>query len=124
MARKLKQVGAFIEEYNSKTEQSLPCGPIYMDSEFENHVWKEHPKVAKYLLESFPAVLEQPDYVGKHPGISNSVELVKKLDRNIVVGVKQSEPNEGGYLHLSTIHLTKDGQIKNRLKEGRLHKLP
>lgn len=118
----LVPMGEFIETYNAKTNQSLPCGTIYRSNGFSRHVRKNHPEEAESLLDSFQTVIDKPDFVGKNPNIPNSIELVKTIDnnRNVLVGIKRSTD----YLYVATVHSITDKKLNGRLRGGRLHQLP
>lgn len=121
--RRLKTVGLYDERFNAKTNQSLPCGPVNQDLNFKWHVYENHPENAPELLRFYKPVLAKPDFVGHHPAIPNSVELVRRLGKNYLVGIKLYESADEKYLYLSTIHTISDEKLKKRLREGRLHEL-
>lgn len=116
----LIDIGTYRQEYNTSTGQSIPCGPIYQSTGFGKHVWNHHPEDAEYLLEVFQKVIDEPDYVGKHPHKQNSIELVKSMEKNVLVGIKLHKNN---YLYVSTAHVISEDKLNNRLHGGRLQKL-
>ncbi len=112
-------VGEYKESFNLATEQSLPCGPIYQSVGLITHIKKRHPNEVdnlKYISD----IIAKPDYIGKHPNESDSIELVKVLENNVMACIKL-DSNEG-YLFVASIFEISDSKLKNRLNSGRLKK--
>lgn len=110
-------VGEYKESFNLATEQSLPCGPIYQSVGLITHIKKRHPNEVdnlKYISD----IIAKPDYIGKHPNESDSIELVKVLENNVMACIKL-DSNEG-YLFVASIFEISDSKLKNRLNSGRL----
>ncbi len=117
MGDNLFEVGEYIDRFNELTGQSIPCGPIYQSSGLVIHVRNHHPDGVA-LVEYVEDVIKRPDYVGKHPKENDSVELVKRIDGNVMVCIKLDVKN--GYLFVASVFEISDGKLKNRLNSGRL----
>ena len=113
----LIEVGEYIERFNELTGQEIPCGPIYQSHGLAIHVKNHHPG-EESVLDHIEEVIEQPDYVGKHPKEENSVELVKQIDGNIMVCIKLDVRN--GYLFVASMFKISNGKLNNRIHSGRL----
>lgn len=114
---RLSQVGEYTEAFNVKTEQALPCGPIYQSEGLQTHVAKRHPREIGNLS-LVPEIIASPDYIGKNPKQPNSVELVKVFDANVMVCVKLDSSN--GYFYVASVFEISNAKLNNRLNSGRL----
>ncbi len=112
-------VGQYIERFNELTGQDLPCGDIFQSSGLISHVRKHHPNEVDNIT-LVPDVIRSPDYIGKHHKEPHSIELVKVLDKNVMVCVKLDI--DDGYLYVASVFSIKDSKLKNRLNSGRLKK--
>ncbi len=121
MKSKLEKVGDYIEKFNEYTGQDLPCGPIYQSAGLASHVRRHHPETGVSLLPYVPRIIAAPDYVGKHPKERDSVELVKYVDRQVMVCVKLDSKN--GYLYVASVFEINQSKLEHRVNSGRLRKL-
>ena len=112
-------VGEYIERYNELTGNTLPCGPIYQSNGLRVHVARHHAGEPDHLAD-VPQILSDPDYIGVHPKIDNSVEFVKTLGKNVMVCVKLEETD--GYLYVASVFEISQGKLNNRINSGRLRK--
>lgn len=119
MNDKLFQAGEYTAKFNALTGQALPCGPIYQSSGLQKHV-KKHQSERPAILSDIPDVLRAPDYVGCHPKEPDSIELVKKMEENVMVCVKLDSKN--GYLYVASVFTISESKLNNRLHSGRLKK--
>lgn len=79
---------------------------------------RKHFKCIKYI-DSIPDIIEKPDYIGVNPNEQgSSIELIKKYDDNILIGIKLDA--DGEYLYVSTMHDVQESKIIRRLHSGRL----
>lgn len=113
----LVEVGAYIESFNLITGQDLPCGPIMQSSGLCVHIQKHHPDIATFI-DLIPQIIEFPDFVGHNPKEVNSIELVKQLEKNLMVCVKLD--SEKGYLYVASLYDVTGSKIESRIKSGRL----
>lgn len=116
---KMVCVGEYIENFNTATKQSLPCGPIYQSPGLAKHVQNRHPG-SEGNIALIPQIIASPDYIGKHPKEPNSVELIKTFADNVMVCVKLDIDND--YLYVASVFEVSDKKINNRLHSGRLKK--
>lgn len=119
MSEELFSVGKYLNEFNTLTGQNLPCCEIFQSSGLAVHVQKHHPDEVENLS-LIPQIIACPDYVGKHPKKTDSVELVKVLNANVMVCVKLDIQN--GYHYVASVFSISNGKLQNRLKSGRLKK--
>lgn len=115
--RDLHCVGTYLAAFNELTQQTLPVGRIYQADGLAVHVRKHHPDSVENLSH-VQTVIAAPDYVGKHPKETNSVELVKTISDHVMVCVKLDEKN--GYLYVASVYCISSGKLEKRLRSGRL----
>lgn len=72
-------------------------------------------------MDDIPAVIEEPDFVGTNPKEPESVELVKRMDGNVMVCVKLDKKED--YLYVATVIEITDAKLSKRVASGRLKKL-
>jgi hypothetical protein len=123
MNDKLIKVGTYDLRFNEILGLKLEELDIYRSTGLQQHLIKrKHIGCLKYI-ESITDMLENPDFVGVNPNEKHteSFELVKRYDENIVLGVKLSV--DSGYLYVSTIYEIQESKIARRLHSGRLHKV-
>lgn len=111
MPEHMKAVGEYVQAFNDLTGQAIPCGPIYQSSGLKVHVERHHPQSVA-LVNCVEAVIAAPDYVGRHPREEKSLELVKRLDENVMVCVKLDQRQ--GYLYVASVFPISDGKLNNR----------
>ena len=114
------KVGDYIPDFNIITGQSLPCGPIYQSPGLRKHIQKHQVERAS-LLSDIPTVIRSPDYLGHNPKEPNSIEIVKKMQDNVMVCVKLDSQN--GYLYVASAFIISDSKLSNRLNSGRVKKV-
>lgn len=114
---KLFVVGEYIQKFNVATGQQLPCGPIYQSYGLKSHILKHHPEGISHLSH-VPEIIAFPDYIGKHPNEADSLELIKVLDRNIMVCIKLDHNDQ--YLFVASVYEITESKLQNRLASGRL----
>lgn len=115
----LIEVGTYVETFNQLTGQSLPCGPIMQSTGLKVHIRKHHPDIVAFI-DLIPGIIENPDYIGHNPREMHSVELVKRLEKNLMVCVKLD--CEKDYLYVASLYDITDSKIENRIKSGRLRR--
>ncbi len=117
MADALIPVGNYTEEFNTLTGQQLPCGVIYQSPGLIAHVQKRHPNEVG-SVQHVADVIRSPDYIGKHPKEQNSIELIKRMNDNVMVCVKLDSAN--GYFYVASVFHISDAKLNNRLNSGRI----
>ncbi len=114
----LIEAGMFKDEYNQLLGINLPAGMIYQSKGLSTHMKKrKHFKCLKYL-DRINEILDNPDFIGVNPNEENSIELIKKFDDNVLIGIKLD--TDKNYLYISTMHDVQESKIDRRLHSGRL----
>lgn len=113
----LFQVGVYSPAFNKSLNVALPCGNIYQSNGLRKHIQHRHPDCIKYLS-SIPDIINHPDYVGTNPREPNSIELVKKYDSHVLIGIKLDLDED--YLYVASLYKINDTKVKRRLHSGRL----
>ena len=111
------EVGEYIQAFNDLTAQNIPCGKIYQSSGLKTHVERHHPDEVD-LIRYVPDVIREPEYIGKHPKEGSSVELIKKINKNVMVCIKLD--NKNGYLYVASVFSISEAKLNNRLNSGRV----
>ena len=103
-------------------------GAIYACPGVLKHIIKRHGKqldknIKKNIFDFMKAILEEPDYIGiyKSNEGSISIQFVKRMYNNLLLGVEVDEMNQ--YIYVSTMYPINDNKIKNRLDYGELIKV-
>lgn len=121
MADDLLIMGKYNPVFNSILEINIPEKYIIYRSEgLPIHMKKRnHENCLKYV-ECIPEIIKAPDYIGVNPNEkkTDSVELVKRYEDNVLVGIKLDKSSE--YLYVSTMHDIPETKIARRLHSGRL----
>lgn len=115
----LTQVGKFQNDYNAKLNINLPLLDIYQDAGLYHHIKSRHPNCIQYL-NKITDILLAPDYIGKNPKESNSIELIKNFGDNLQIAIKLDVNNN--YYYIATLHEISNVKINKRLNNGRLKK--
>lgn len=100
-------------------------GIIYASQGVIKHIKNRHGKhlskrIIANILEVMKDVINNPDYVGIYT-LSNkeiSIEFIKKLDVNILVGIEVDA--EKGYIYVSTMYPITESKINSKLYSGKL----
>ncbi|HAN09654.1 MAG TPA: hypothetical protein DCP90_03470 [Clostridiales bacterium] len=114
-------VGKLKREMIHMLNINLPADDISMYHGFKKHVKKKHPHCEKYIFK-ISDIISNPDYIGVHPNEPNSIELVKRLDKNILVAITLSEDIGTKYLYASSLYDISEPKLQNRINSKRLLK--
>ncbi|ATD54907.1 PBECR3 domain-containing polyvalent protein [Clostridium chauvoei] len=102
-------------------------GNIYASPGVLKHIRKRHgrhlsKKVRENVIEIMKNIIEEPDYVGIYKSTEEEilVELIKKVDRNILVGIEIDNNND--YIQVLTMYPITEAKIDSRLYSGKLIK--
>lgn len=115
----LFEVGQYTDDFNTLAGAHLPCGSIYQSKGLIKHTQRRHPEQVGRIYD-IPAVIQSPDFIGVNPKEPDSVELVKRMDGNVMVCVKLDRKND--YLYVATVFEITEAKLQNRLNSGRLKK--
>lgn len=116
---KLKYVGEYTKKFNEVLGVNLKPMKIYQSSGLSKHVLKRHPSFVNYIG-NIPDIIRDPDYIGINPSEDNSLELIKKYDKYVLLAIKLD--SSGKYLYVASIYGIESSKIKRRLHSGRLKK--
>ncbi|GAB6169991.1 PBECR2 nuclease fold domain-containing protein [Clostridium carnis] len=121
-----KRVGYFREKMAEYLGVEY-TGTIYASPGVIKHIKKRHgkhlsKKISGNLLETMKNIIEEPDYVGIYKLTEREVliELVKKIDTNILIGIEIDNYSE--YIYVSTMYPITEGKVNNKLYSGKLIK--
>lgn len=67
-------------------------------------------------MEQIPNIIENPDFVGLHPN-KDSIQYIKQVDRNMLVGVRLKTDNA---LYYSADYPITNSQLQNYIDTGRV----
>lgn len=88
---------------------------IYLNPNRKKHMIKHQNEFKDFekVYDSISAIIQNADYVGKHPN-GKSVEYIKKIDGNVLVAVRIDKK-----LTVRTMYTITDTKLKNYIKSGR-----
>lgn len=83
------------------------------------HIRKKHAAILNQYGHLIPSIIARPDYIGRHPNNSNSVELIKKVGTDVLLSI---ELDPSGYLYISSFYELNNAPVKiqKRLDSGRI----
>ena len=114
----LSVVGQYDSTFNDVLGMEMPCADIFLSTGLIVHLRAHNHSNCIPYMEKIPEIIAHPDYIGCHPTIPNSIELIKKLDENLLVAIKL-DPDDN-YLYISSFYEVKESKIQRRLNSGRL----
>jgi hypothetical protein len=112
-------------KYNQKINAILNIDfkydKIYQSTGLKTHLIKKGHIACLQYLDKIAEIVENPDYVGVNPNEKGkSIELVKRYEENILVGIKLDQAND--YLYVATLHEVSQAKVERRLHSGRFLK--
>lgn len=110
-------VGRYKEEFNKQLNINLPIDDIYQSDGLIIHIKKRHPGLEKYMSD-IPDIIKNPDYIGVNPKETDSIELIKILDDNILVAIKLDKNDN--HLFVASLYNISNSKLQNRLNSGRI----
>jgi hypothetical protein len=117
----LIEVGEYCQKFNEITGLSLPILKIYRSIGLSVHLRKRKHTDCLKFLDDIPCIIQNPDFVGVNPNeIGDTIEIVKVLDKNVLVGIKLDK--NGDYYYVSTMFAVQESKLQRRLHSGRLKK--
>lgn len=121
-----KKVGRINASLAKKLEFSF-VGNVYASPGVINHIKKHHGKqltrrVKDNLLKVIESIIEEPDYIGvdKKRGMNGALELIKKIDTTLLLGLEVDLEEE--YIYVSTLYPITKSKINNKIYSGRIIK--
>lgn len=119
-----KRVGYFKNKM-ANTLGIVYSGTIYASPGVIKHIKNKHgkhlsKKVITNILEVIKKIINEPDYIGiyKINETEISIEFIKKIDSNILVGIEVDE--EKDYIYVSTMYPITESKIESKLYSGKL----
>lgn len=99
---------------------NLPSGEVRLYPGVIKHIKKKHEDTWNNHYHRIPGMIENPKYIGQHPGEKNSTELVIQVDCYLQLAIKYDPERE--YLYVSSFYDLQNGEVKvqKRLRSGRL----
>ena len=115
----LIRVGVYNTCYNELLGVNMKAYDIYRSKGLPSHMVKrKHYNCLKYI-DYISDIILQPDYIGINPNEKEiSLELIKRYDDNVLIGIKLDV--DGEYLYVSTMHDVQEAKIVRRLHSGRI----
>ena len=115
----MKEIGFIKGTIKSKLNISTNTDKIFISNGLTKHLEKRnHQNMFKYLNE-IENIIKNPDYIGINPREKEtSLEYVKILSDNVLVGIKLDMKND--YFYVETIHEISNLKLNQRIKNGRL----
>lgn len=100
-------------------------GIVYASPGVIRHIKKRHSKqltkrVKENIIETMEKIIKSPDYFGldNKRGNGGSLELVKKIDNIILLGLEIDL--EGKYIYVATMYPITESKMNARIHSGRL----
>lgn len=117
MGRELTDVGTYNALFNKILGISLPCKKIYKSKGLVTHIEKKHANCLAYLGH-IPDIIKNPDYIGTNAKEPNSIEVIKRYDKNILVAIKLDTRND--YYYVASLYAISEGKLLRRLHSKRI----
>lgn len=102
-------------------------GSVYASPGVINHIKRHHGKqltrrVKENLIQTMERILNDPDYIGvdKGRGRGGALELIKKIDNMLLLGLEVDLEDE--YIYVSTLYPITKGKINSKVYSGKVIK--
>lgn len=97
--------------------------PVYITPGAIKHIKNKRPnEFEKYSL-TITEIIEDPDYVGYKKKANNQIEIIKKVNEYVLVGIKIKKQNTSITLNISSFYKVNWVKVDSRHRSGRLIKL-
>ena len=121
MTDKILIIATYDGRYDKLLNIDLPKLKIVQsENGLRSHVTKRHSDCLKYL-KYVKDIIEFPDYVGINPNETDSFELIKVFEDNVLIGIKLDTKNN--YYYIATLHDISHSKLEKRLYSGRIKKV-
>ena len=117
----LIKVGEYNQRFNDILKINISQTNIVRSQGLIRHLVKRnHSDCIKYI-ERIDDIIKNPDYIGINPNENGtSIELVKILEDNVLLGIKVDASND--FLYVSTMYNLQTSKLYRRIHSGRLKK--
>lgn len=102
-------------------------GEVYISPGAKRHILNKHKEalgeyITEDLIASIEQIIKEPEYVGRHPNKQGtSIELVKKIGKNILVAIEVDLKEN--YIYVASMYPITQGKLENRINSGRFKKV-
>ena len=111
-------VGTIPHSLHTQLPSTIANYTVYQSDGLKKHIEKRHPDCLSYL-NNISDIIKSPDYIGISPNETvPSFELVKKLNNNVLIGIKLDKKDN--YLYIATLHTITTSKLERRIESGRL----
>ena len=111
------RVGYLKKDLINLLKLDLKPGEIVLLPGGIKHIRRKRKQIYLGYITKIPEIIDKPDYIGKNPKYSNSVEFIKKINKNVLVAIR---PNNKGILNVATMFEVTDSKISRMLKYSRI----
>ena len=120
--KKLIEICDFNISISKRLGLNIDAKKVYRSSGLLAHMLKRGHGASVPYIDRLEEIINSPDYVGINPNEEGtSVELVKRFNNNVVVGIKLDSSKD--YLYVATMHGITDSVIERYEKSGRLKQM-
>ncbi len=115
----MKEIGIIKQIIKEKLNITTSTNKVYISSGLIKHLEKRNHQNMFEYLDDIENIIDNPDYIGINPREKEtSLEYVKILSDNVLVGVKLDTKND--YFYVAIIHEISNLKLQQRIKNGRL----
>ena len=119
--KKLIPVGEYNQQFNNLLNIEITQTQIFRSEGLGTHLIKRNHLDCLQYLNCISDIITNPDYIGVNPNEKDSsIELVKKYDDNVLIGIKVD--NSADHLYVSTMYTVQQSKLERRIHSGRLVK--
>jgi hypothetical protein len=115
----IKVIGYLNQEHIDKLALAIKPAPILIGPTNEQHMQNEHPEDFSKYYNQISEILNNPDYIGKHPS-NGSIKYIKTFEEHVLVAVRISG---GGKLFARSIYSINHEKLEHYLESGNTFKI-
>ena len=96
---------------------------VVLFEERKNHIKERHPEVVQYI-KYIPKIIENPDMIFKELKRTNTIWIIKKIDKNIKITIKLNTSNNIKIKNsIIQMQIIRDKEIRRYMKNGKIKKI-
>lgn len=116
------KVGTYNTAFNDVLGINIEKLDIFKSDGLIRHMEKRNHIKALEYINCISDIIQSPDYIGVNPNEkeTKSIELIKKYDTGILLGLKLDRDND--FLYIATMYEIQESKINRRLHNGRIKK--